>query len=239
MESIKDNNPNQVQLVKYRENIRHIPLDELMEDHIHINASGIIPNMIAEEVHHLSKLCKQREQTKPMSSTSRREEKTTTDPKRMYNSRNEADPEIERTVYVDKEMTGLVIGQGGRNLKKLAEDHMVRIEKVDLEDESKFTVTGTRGDTDSAIKLILARANKNVRKEERNERNSKNTACKFYQKGNCKKGDDCDFNHHKSRSSRYRSRSPRENQRWRPVSRSRSPEARSQSPVNRRSWSHN
>jgi hypothetical protein len=158
------------QIIQYRENIRDQTLEELMEDNIHISRTGEASKIIAREV---------RKKIDNM------------------NQRGEEEQEIVKTITVENDRVGILIGKQGRNIRNLTEENKVKIDKEDMGAETEFTVKGKEEDVSRTIRYIYATTNSKEIKQSRRDIavRRQNRTCRFYINGTCKKGEQCNFDH--------------------------------------------
>jgi len=166
-----------------------------MEDPIHLRKNGKATSIIAETI--MKEIEKLHVDTPQLTVTITQERPT-------------SQQQSTKKTEVDEKMVGLVVGSGGKTLKRLADDNNVVIDKYPNRNNSNviFEVKGRPDNVERTIWAIERIASANDRKErEKRSRSPGHTTCKFYLRDICRNGQHCKFLHQKPSKTKNRSRS--------------------------------
>ena len=109
---------------------------------------------------------------------------------------------VTEKITIPKESARHFIGTGGNTLKKLTSDHQVNI--AIPRDADELVVTGIQENVRSATQEILI-MKESINRRQQQQHNYRSKLCTYYQKGHCRKGENCTFSHETPSRSRSRS----------------------------------
>ena len=133
-------------------------------------------------------------------------------------SRRSPKPDNINTKMINIETTkiGILMGKEGRTQRRIERRHDIGVHidhKINTDNTQTITLRGEKNNTEAAMKDILNIIDTITEEPQQKQRKYK-TPCRYFERGNCRKGDSCEF-YHDNTSSRQQRKRPHSQERHR------------------------